>query len=352
MKNLSNQSSPHHLELSLYDNAIDSIQHGIEHYIIDRVDARRYKYAILQLSQGVALLLKERLRQEHPSFIFTNVAEETKTVDIEAAIIRLEKIAKIDLGHARDTILELGSLRNKIEHYAINISKQQADSIIGRTIPFLVSFCRDELKKDFRHEIGDDNWQALLQIQDYRNSAIKSAESKLAQQKLVTFLCPMCQAHTAIAVPKESAPIDPWILYYRKIVCTVCSEVASIELECRECKRPISLGPQVTVPYSSYCGECQARFKAEFGDFENPTFVAEVQRWFREEPSITTEMLYQLLRNVSTAGSSKSRYVYELINKGVVDFDSEFDKERYIATKPLAGSWLEPYWSFKWTFAR
>jgi hypothetical protein len=55
------------LKLNLYQNAIDSIKHGIEHYTTDTDETRRYKYTILHLAHGVLLILKERLGQEHPS---------------------------------------------------------------------------------------------------------------------------------------------------------------------------------------------------------------------------------------------------------------------------------------------
>ena len=204
------------LNLNLYENAIDSIKHAIEHYTIDPVEKRRYKYAILHLSQGVALLLKERLTREHPNLIYTNVSDEGKTVDIETTISRLEKIAKVDLTSARGVILELASLRNQLEHFAVDISQQQADSIIGRIVPFIVSFVRDELGKSFQHEIGDGNWRALLQIQGYRESAIRGAENKIKQQNRTAFLCSKCQAHTAIAILRGPEDNDKWKLELRR----------------------------------------------------------------------------------------------------------------------------------------
>jgi hypothetical protein len=54
-------------------------------------------------------------------------------------------------------------MRNKIEHYAVTINKQQAASIFVRTMAFLTWFFHDELQKDFHTEIGDANWQELMQ---------------------------------------------------------------------------------------------------------------------------------------------------------------------------------------------
>lgn len=347
------ESQAGQLRLSLYENAIDSIKHAIEHYTSDPLENRRYKYAVLHLSQGTTLLLKERLTREHPNLIFANVADEGKTVEIEVAVSRLEKIAKIDLDPAKEVILELSRLRNRIEHYAVDISKQQADSIIGRIVPFLVSFVHNELGRSFQSEIGEANWQALLKIRDYRDSAIRSAEMRIKQEGRQAFVCPKCQAYTAVAVVSGSTDEGEWILSYAEIVCTVCSDVALIQTECRKCKRPLTLSPRATVPYYSYCEDCQTRLKGEFGGFESPTFVAEVRSWFQQNEVITTEQLYQLLRNVSTAGpSSRSRYLRELMDKGIIEFVDTYEKDHFLATKHLFTSLLEPYWRFKWVLPR
>ena len=150
------------LKLNLYDNAIDSIKHAIEHYTNDPTETRRYKYAILHLSQGVTLLLKERLSREHPYFIYKNVSNpEGVTVDADMAIARLKSIAKVDLGDAEKTVRELARLRNNIEHYHVSLPKQQADSVIGRVVPFLGSFVRNELGREFQQEVGQQTWNVI-----------------------------------------------------------------------------------------------------------------------------------------------------------------------------------------------
>ncbi|MGI0015071.1 MAG: hypothetical protein ACREBU_16765, partial [Nitrososphaera sp.] len=315
---MTNTEPPSELELSLYENAIDSIKHAIEHYTQDPIEKRRYKYAILHLSQGVLLLLKERLRREHPNFVFTNVTDEGKTVDVEVAISRLERIAKVDLGLAKDSIQELASVRNRMEHYVINLSKQQADSIIGRVVPFLVAFTRDELHRDFPNEIGMETWQALLAIETYLTNAIRAAELRIREDKKVPFYCNRCQANTAV---ETSYGADEWSLNYILISCLVCLSDISIRAECRECKTEIIRNQgeppssdfrkmvDPIVSHYSYCSECKAKLHQEFPNIRVPTFVAEVRRWFQKHPTITTEQLYALLRNVLLAGPT-SRYLY------------------------------------------
>lgn len=350
------------LQLNLYENAIDSIKHAVEHYTQDTDEARRYKYTILHLAQGVVLLLKERLRREHPNFVFTNVARSSKTVDVDTAISRLEKIAGVDLGYARNIVEELASLRNGIEHYAVNISKQQADSIIGRTMPFLIAFCRDELKKDFPREIGAETWQALLTIETYLASAIRAVEQRLRAEGKRSFYCRRCQAKTAI---ETSYGETEWEINHTVVSCLVCLDDAFIRTECRECKKEISIEPYrsstfeyyVTAdrgsPNYSYCTDCVAKLHQEFPNFRLPTFVAEVRRWFQEHDVMTTEQLYAVLWNVFFAGpTSRPTLLEELYEKGVIDFVYDHDREVYLATRhimPMPWEGFKQHACFRWS---
>src|SRR5436189_30259 len=72
----STAASPTHLKLDLLENGIDFIRSGIEnHFGQDESDSSARKYAVLHLFSGVLLILKERLRREHPSLIFEKVED-------------------------------------------------------------------------------------------------------------------------------------------------------------------------------------------------------------------------------------------------------------------------------------
>ena len=61
------------LTLDLLNNGIDFICAGVEYFLHDEPDPRSHKYAVLYLFSGLLLLLKERLRREHPSLIFKEI---------------------------------------------------------------------------------------------------------------------------------------------------------------------------------------------------------------------------------------------------------------------------------------
>lgn len=336
------------LELSLYDNAIDSIKHAVEHYVSDQSESRRYKYAILHLSQGVNLLLKERLSREHPNFIYVKVTDKDTTIDVKEAIARLEKIANVNLGSFKDIILELVALRNRIEHYSVDIPKQQADSIIGRTIPFLVTFVQDEFNRSFTLQIGQDNWQALLMIQDYLTSAVRGAEARIKSDGKKAYLCPKCGGHTATETGEQTDPTDQLHVFLVVISCLVCLSTLSTTTVCRECRKELVVQPGTIVQRSNYCNECDQKVSQEFNGFRKPRYVAEIRRWFRSHSTITGAQLYQLLQNITTVGSSAPGYLHEMIDKGVIDFVHHSSRIKYSATRDISERALDLQDSFRW----
>src|ERR1035438_2157062 len=89
------------LKVNLLNKRIDFIQSGVRFFLHDEPDPVSHKYAILHLFSGILLLLKERLRREHPSLIFVDVKDvrkpDAKTVDFDDVITRLEACAGVVL---------------------------------------------------------------------------------------------------------------------------------------------------------------------------------------------------------------------------------------------------------------
>ncbi len=337
------------LKWSLYENGLDSIRHAIEHYTSDPDELRRYKYSIIHLSQGVTLLLKERLRREHPNFIFVNVSEETKTVDIEMALSRLKKVAKVKLDYQEEkTIKELAELRNAIEHFAVNLSKQQADSIIGRVVPFLVSFTRNELGVDIQYEIGQDHWKNLLLVQEYLDTAKREITAHLKAQNAPTFFCDRCQANTATITSRQVKEPNEWVINYDEITCLLCS-TRTYKEACRGCGKVMFTQDSAALHWHSYCADCCSRLEQEYPGFRVPAYVSEVKRWFKKNNTITGEQLLALLTNVALFGSSRFGPLNELVVHGVIDFVYDEERQDFESrTGPTGGIRLHN--TFKWAY--
>ena len=66
---MSNSVNENKFELSLEQNALDSLVHGVEHYVNEEKPTD-LKYTILHVFHAVELFLKARLAKNDPSSIF------------------------------------------------------------------------------------------------------------------------------------------------------------------------------------------------------------------------------------------------------------------------------------------
>ena len=91
-------------------------------------DARRLKQAILGVSHGVELLLKERLRRVHPALVWENVDKypnlSARTVGVGGALSRLANIGGVTFSTSDVALIRsLRDTRNAVEHYLMGDDK-------------------------------------------------------------------------------------------------------------------------------------------------------------------------------------------------------------------------------------
>ena len=65
------------LEYTLLENGLDFISSALKH-LKNQPTKRELKYAVLHLSAGIELILKERLKREHWSLVFDKPADAPK----------------------------------------------------------------------------------------------------------------------------------------------------------------------------------------------------------------------------------------------------------------------------------
>lgn len=301
------------------------------------------------------MLLKERLRREHPNFIFTNVADETKTADVDVTISRLKKIAQVEFTNEEEKVIrELADIRNKMEHFALTISKQQADNIISRLLPFLVSFTRDELGRWLGTEIGEDNWRVLLSSQEHRANVIGDTERKLRDQGKPIYLCPDCDAYTGTFVEKNTEEISETKSHFHYVKCLVCNQIFCGVRDCRRCGREVVFHPG-TVPWNtSYCNSCSRNLQEEFPEYYPPILylIDELRRWFNTHEKITGSQIFDLLSNHRGPGSGFFSAADEILRKGFIDFVYERDRVIHNTRTEVSGGWQQVHKddTFKWSY--
>ena len=145
-------SVPDELQFNLLENALDSVDYGIDLLVYEKelTDQVRYKRAILAISHAIELLLKERLRLIHPSLVWEKVEHfpslEARTVTPETALLRLKNIGALAFSKEDEALLRaLRKTRNAIEHYAWVLSGQEAALISGASLAFAAYFMEQHL---------------------------------------------------------------------------------------------------------------------------------------------------------------------------------------------------------------
>ena len=150
----------------IFQNAIDSIELGIEDYKLGSSDSKRYQSSVRNVFAGILLLLKSRLaeisKDNDFSLLFASSnkkrTERPQTVGYETLLTHLKgQGIEIDWKCLRD----LHDYRNDIEHYF-----SAKDSIVGSYIAnsFLLikKFIEEEWEYDPQECFSEKNWQELL----------------------------------------------------------------------------------------------------------------------------------------------------------------------------------------------
>ena len=136
------------ISFHILENALDYVLSAAEHANLH--SPRSWKYAILHLVAGIELLLKARLQNEHWSLLFQRVDQASEdslqsgnfaSVDFETTCNRLENIAGVGIERLDLSYLnELKDIRNRIQHFAIEIEIAQVKALVAKGINFFLEF--------------------------------------------------------------------------------------------------------------------------------------------------------------------------------------------------------------------
>lgn len=224
--------------MSLLQNAIDSIQVGVEDYRMD--DDRRYLSAVRNICAGILLLYKEKLkrlsplhdkevlikqsikpiRDEKGNVLFVGDGE--KTVDVQTIKKRFKSL-KID--YDWDRFEEINKLRNNIEHYYTDKSSGAVQEVIVTSFLLIRDFISEYLEEEPYSVLGEDCWQILLETEDVYQAEKKTCkqsfeaygfESQISEHILENIRCPFC--HSSLIKAQDQSDIFPYL------VCCSCSK--------------------------------------------------------------------------------------------------------------------------------
>ena len=166
------------LKLNLYDNAIGFAEEALEKAIFAEQDPKHWKYAILSLTQSIELSLKEALRRNHPFLIYDNVDKPNKTVSLEQASKRLQRLHEFDLTENEQAALRTAlEARNSIVHHEVDQDLNDLKLVFARLLGFLNDFHGEHLNEHLQSLIRTDLWSEAANIKDYGSELSREPRS-------------------------------------------------------------------------------------------------------------------------------------------------------------------------------
>jgi DNA-directed RNA polymerase subunit M/transcription elongation factor TFIIS len=230
--------------MSLLINAVESIQVGVEDYLMD--DSRRYLSAVRNICAGILLLYKEKLRRLSPSHdeeilikkdikpsydnegnvIF--ISKGKKTVDVQE--IR-DRFSNLKVQVAWEEFDDLNKLRNDIEHYYTNKSPDAIREIVAKSFILIRDFISKHLEEEPRQLLGDKCWQALLETAEVyaaeEEICIKSLEQidwkyQTLKDALKKIRCPAC--HSSLIKTDDDGEEEDNYDDSTPLICSSCGE--------------------------------------------------------------------------------------------------------------------------------
>lgn len=164
---------------TILKNAIASIQIGVEDY--QSGDERRSLSAVRNLTAGILLLFKEKLRRLSPlgsdevlikerirpiralDGQVTFRGEGKKTVDVQGI---KERFKSLGVGTIFERVDEVMRLRNDIEHYRTAAPVENIKILLAKSFIVIRDFIATELDADPAQLLGDTTWGKLLEEND------------------------------------------------------------------------------------------------------------------------------------------------------------------------------------------
>jgi hypothetical protein len=227
--------------ITLLDNAIQSIQNGLEDY--DK--PARAISSVRNVHAGILLLFKEKLRQlspansneallkqrigptRDPSGTISFVGKGKNTVDVQEIKERFH-----DLGIQADwkSFERLSQIRKNVEHYYATDPSHVIQEALAKAVAIANQFIRSELSHDPVNLLGTPTWDKMLKIKevfDAEKSQCKALMDQIDWSGSVlssvahVFECDKCSS--TLLAPTETSAKPP-----------------EIDFECRACGNHIN----------------------------------------------------------------------------------------------------------------
>lgn len=183
--------------MSLYQNAIDSIQVGVEDFRTGT--QQRNISAVRNIIAGILLLYKEKLCRlspdDHPELLIKEGAK--RSVDEDGIVVYLppdkphkntvnissikQRFKDFDVDVDWNRFDNAVLLRKDIEHYFTEESQDSITEIIASSFVLINEFVRNHLEEDPHEVFGQEVWETLLEAKDVFEAEKNICMESLAQ---------------------------------------------------------------------------------------------------------------------------------------------------------------------------
>ncbi len=196
--------------MSLFDNAIESIQIGVEDLL--RNDDRRVLSAVRNVHAGALLLCKEKLRRLSPgdeillAQRFEPQRDDKGEVSIEGVgrnTVGLDDIKRrfktFDVAFDWKRFDGIAEIRHHMEHSYFKGTRERARQAVADAFMVIRQLLVEALKEDPLKVLGPECWNALLENADLFEAELQACrktldnvawETDAAVRALPDFICP------------------------------------------------------------------------------------------------------------------------------------------------------------------
>ncbi len=216
------------------ENGLDFISSAVRHLRDDSTE-RDLKYAVLHLSAGIELILKDRLAREHWSLVFDQIKDASpvnyksgdfKSVAFKDVLSRITNIAGIEIEDDQLQVINtLRQARNRLEHFGATQSGEALRSLTVKALDFIVDFVDQQFSHE-RRSRNAEHYMAEIRLGVRKFSKFvahrqQKISSKLKSIKSPVVWCGSCANYSNVVgngtrclfCTKEEAPEDAALQY-------------------------------------------------------------------------------------------------------------------------------------------
>jgi len=203
---------------TILENAVQSIQIGVEDYQSD--DPRRTLSAIRNITAGILLLFKEKLRELSPISsdevlikqkikpIIDNlgdvkfVGSGKKTVDVFQIKERFKDLS-IEIDDKR--LQKIIDIRNDIEHYCTKQPSNRLKELLAESFIIIRDFVAIHLGYEPSQLLGTEAWNVLLEVEEIYSKELDQCLDE--QSKVEWFADTLSSASNELSCPECSSDL-------------------------------------------------------------------------------------------------------------------------------------------------